>query len=458
MSRAGSPSRSVAHVPASWTPAQWFVLALVLLLPRLVLALAGPDAQLSLMVDDASYYLEAARRAVATAAWPNTDGLHATNGFHPLYMGLLMLVHRVVGEAPRLVVPVVMAIDLALNAVAMGLLLRALERRGLRGGFVAALVLALGSAWWLHATMAVENSVSSLLLLVAALRWDARFGDGAPAPAWGARVLDGVLLGLAVLGRTDAGLFAVAYAIGAMGVVARARGLRAALVEVAGIAVPALLVVAPWAWANLRLFGTVAQDSASALAVRYGLDHGPHLSPGGLRAELQGVGFWLYRFLWATGLVPVTAWAWGRIVPVERFRDARRDVVVGWLVLALAFVALLLRANGPLDIREPRMAALEVVIGLVAFVAGLVSSRPEGARWRPVFTVVSVAALFDVLAYAIGFRGFQVWYATGPTLVCVLFVASAALPGALAGRRALTAALVALMVAQGALSLRDALV
>ena len=434
------------------------MLAGVLALPRLVIALAGPDAQLSLMVDDASYYLEAARRAVATGSWPSTDGLHPTNGFHPLYMGLLMLVHLVVGDAPRAVVPVVMAIVLVVNALAMLWLLRALERRHLRGGYTAAVVLALGAAWWLHATMAVENGVSSLLLLLAALRWDARFGAGAPAPSWRARALDGVLIGLAILGRTDAALFAVAYGLGAGVVVQRARGMREAFLEGLGIAAVAGLFVAPWAWANLNRFGTLAQDSAVALGVRYHLDHGAHLSRHGLVAELQGVGFWLYRFLWATGLVPLTAWAWGRIVPVDRFRAAGRDTRAAWLVMVLAVVALVLRANGPLDIRVPRVAAVELALGLVAFVAGLVSSRPEGARWRPVFTVVSAAALLDVLAYAFGFRGFQVWYATGPTLACVLFVASAALPGALAGRRALAAVLVAILVVQSAWTLRDALV
>lgn len=458
MPRVGSPSGGIAAPPLAWPPWQWLVIVGLLVLPRLVIALAGPDAQLSLMVDDASYYLEAARRAVASGTWPSTDGLHPTNGFHPLYMGLLMLVHHAVGDSPRVVVPVVMVIDLVLNGLAMLLLLRALERWNLRGGFVAAVVLALGAAWWLHGTMAVENSVSSLLLLLAALRWEARFGDGAPAPSWRARAIDGVGLGLAMLGRTDAALFAVAYGVGVILVVARARGMRAALVEAFGIAAVAGLVVAPWAWANLQRFGSIAQDSAVALGVRYNLDHGPHLSRHGLVAELQGVGFWVYRFLWATGLVPVTAWAWGRIVPVDRLRAAARDTRAAWLVMALAVVALVLRANGPLDIRVPRVAAVELALGAVAFVAGLVSSRPEGARWRPVFTVVSAAALLDVLAYAIGFRGFQVWYATGPTLACVLFVASAALPGALAGRRALAGALVALMLVQGAWTLRDVFV
>lgn len=458
MARAERPSGVVAPTAGPWRAWHVAVLALVVLLPRLVIALAGPDAQLSLMVDDASYYLEAARRAVATGAWPTTDGLHATNGFHPLYMGLLMAVHAIVGDAPRLVIPVVMTLDLALNALAIALLLRAVARRGGPGAFATALVLALGSAWWLHATMAVENGLSSLLLLLMALRWESRFGAGAPAASWRACALDGLGLGLAILGRTDAGLFAVAYAIGAMVVVGRSRGARAAITETLVITAIAGLVVAPWAIANLQRFGTVAQDSATALAVRYGLDHGPHLSPSGLRAELQGVGFWLYRFLWATGLVPLTAWAWGLVVPVERLRSRSRDTRAAWLVVALAIGALLLRDNGPLDIRSPRGAALEIAIGAVAFVAGLVSARPEGARWRPVFTVVSTAAALDVLAYAIGFRGFQVWYATGPTLACVLFVASAALPGALAGRRALTTALVGLVLVQGAWTLRDALV
>ena len=457
MSRPGVPSAAAPLASDAWSGPLLAGVVLALVVPRLVLLAAGPDAHLSLMVDDASYYLEAARRAVATGAWPNTDGMHPTNGFHPLYMGLLMLVQRLFGEAPRTVLPVVFALNLALNAGAIAVLVRVLRRRAGRGFAAAALVLALDPGWLLHGTLAVENGLSSLLLLAVVLRWDARFGEDAPQAAWRARAIDGVLLGLAILGRTDAALWAFGYGLGALVVVTRARGLRAACVEVGAIALVAALVVAPWAIANLRLFGTLAQDSAAALALRYGLDQGPRLSPGGLRAAAMSVGFWLFRFLWAGGLVPVTAWLWGRILPLDRFRAPSRTTIAGAFVMALAVVAMLLRANDTTDIRDGRIAALEMGLGTLGLVAGLISARAEGARWRPVHTLVVGVTLLDVMAYAVGFRGFQVWYATGPSLACVLLVASEAMPGALAGRRALATALVALMAVQCGLTVRDAL-
>jgi len=428
-------------------------LALLVALPRLPLQLAGPDAHLSLMVDDASYYLEAARRTVETGQWPSTDGLHATNGFHPLYMGLLIGIQALAGTEPRTVLPLVMLLNLALNGLAAWLLLRAVAlRRPGFAGLAAAAMLALDPGWLAHGTLGVENSASALLLLIAALRWDRRYGDDDAAPGGGrGRVLDGALLGLAVLARTDSAFFALAWIAGAVWRMAGKRGLRAALAAGAGTALVAGIVVAPWLAANLARFGTVTPDSGAALAARFARDYGPRTSSASLKAEAIGLGFWAYRFLWSGGLVPLTGWLLGLAVPLRGPRRVARAGWIGWVVALLCAASLLLRANDPTDIRDPRAAALELALGGLACVGGLVSARPAGLRWRPAFGMTAAAAVLTVLAYALGFRGFQVWYSTGPCLAFVLLVAWSALPVALEGRRALGATLLVLMAVQSVL-------
>src|SRR5258706_1596646 len=100
------------------------ILLAALAAARLPFLLPGPDVQFSLLGDDAFYYLEAARRAAESGLWPSMDGRHPTNGFHPVYMLLLIALQRVVGTAPRLVIPLVMALNLALNGAAAGLAAR----------------------------------------------------------------------------------------------------------------------------------------------------------------------------------------------------------------------------------------------------------------------------------------------------------------------------------------------
>lgn len=430
------------------------VLALLVVLPRLPLQLAGPDAHLSLMVDDASYYMEAARRTAETGKWPSMDGLHTTNGFHPLYMAMLISIHGVAGTEPRTVLPIVMLLNLTFNAIAVWLLLRTVVLRRMGVASIAAgILLALDPGWLAHGTMGVENSLSSLLLLLAVLRWDRRYGRDDFAPGGGRGwLLDGTLLGLAILGRTDSAIFALAYLLGAVWRMARVRGLRPALAEAIGTGLVATIVVAPWLVSNLMRFGTVVQDSGSALAARYSSDYGPRTSVASLKIEATGLGFWAYRFLWAGGLVPLTGWLLGLSVPLQGLRRHGRAGWIGWSVAGMCAVDLLLRANDPTDIRDPRMAALELGLGVVAFLGGLLFERPLGAHQRPVFGMVFAAAMLTVLAYALGFRGFQVWYTSGTCLVFVLLVSWSALPAVLEGRRTLGTALLVLMALQSALT------
>lgn len=426
------------------------VLALVIAVPRLVLLLAGPDAQLSLLVDDASYYLEAARRVVESGIWPSMDGRNPTNGFHPLYMTLLVLAQRVAGTEPRLVIPLVTGIHLALNGIAAWMVGKvALRQVPGRAGWAAALLLALAPGWLAHGTLGVENSLSSLLLLVLVLRWDSRFSDPAaahdrPIP-W---LIDGLLLGLAMLARTDAaiwGMVLLGWELWRSGI-----GNRRAWARAVGTGVVALVVVLPWLVVCVARFGTIVQDSSAALAARYDVEYGPRLSFGSFRTGVMHLGFWIFRLLWATGLVPLTGWVLGRAFAPgsERSRPAAWG---GWITAVLCAVSLLLRANDPTDIRDIRVAAIELALGAAGVVIGLVSGPPRGMRREPVFAMLLVATGCIMVAYSFVFRGFQVWYSTGPCLAFALFVFARTAGFALAGRGRLAAALVVVMAVQSVL-------
>jgi hypothetical protein len=426
------------------------LIALLIALPRIPILMAGPGAHLSLMVDDASYYLEAARRSALTHAWPSMDGIAPTNGFHPLYMAVVIVIQALAGTDPEVVLPLVMLLNLALNGLAVWLLVRSIVLRRIEvPGVLAAAMLAVDPGWIPHGTLGVENSLSSLLLLLAALQWQDRYG-GEHTPhgrrfGWAA---GGALLGLAILGRTDSCIFALAYLAGAVWSLIRTHGLRVACAEAAGVALVAALVVAPWAVTNLVMFGTLVQDSGAALAVRFANEYGPRTSAASLEVMPKLLGFWAYRLMWAGGLLPLTGWLLGLAVPMRRTRGLARIGAAGWCVAGLCAASLLLRANSPTDIRDPRIAALEMGLATLAFLAGLVSDRLEGWRFRPIYAVVSASALLTVAAYVLVFRGFQVWYSTGPCLIFIVLVAASVLPAALAGRRALAGTLLVAMTLQ----------
>ena len=52
---------------------------------------------ISLFIDDAFYYLLIARN-FAESGLPTFDGIHATNGFHPLWMLMLAAMYKVIGD------------------------------------------------------------------------------------------------------------------------------------------------------------------------------------------------------------------------------------------------------------------------------------------------------------------------------------------------------------------------
>jgi len=430
-----------------------------LLVTRLPLLPAGPNAHLSLFMDDAGYYLEGARRAVETHSWPSTDGIEPTNGFHPLYMLLLIAVQAIAGTDPQVVLPLVMMLQLCLGAAAIVLIARDAALRGVGSSAIwVGLLLAVDPGWMEHGLCGVENGLSSLLILIAVLRWERRFASDAPPWTLRAWAVDGLLLGLAVAARMDSVLFAVAYV--ALGIWRSGPRHRPGVV-LAGAAVAALtalVVLGPWIVANLSRFGTLLPDSGLALRTRFEAEYGPPFTAASLRASLIILGFWWFRLLCSGGLVPLTGWGLGLALPIERWRSAQVSRWMPWAVAAACGLTLLLRGNDTLDIRDVRTAGIEMVLGTLALVGGLCSARPRDDCNRRLYAMLGLYAALTIGAYSLALRAFQPWYGTAVCLVAVLLPMGRVLGPALRGRTSLAIVLLSLMVAQGLLLNRELLV
>lgn len=219
------------------------------------------------LADDAFYYLRIAENVLAGRG-PSFDGEVATNGFHPLWLLVSLAAVRLGGGAvggAGLLLWLLAAIGCG-NAIQLWRLAR--RQLGPIGGAWAAGFWSLSPLVLFTELMGVEAPLMILLVLTAALAYlPLREGDGAPLGAW---MRLGGWVGLALLARTDAILFAAALAADV--VLARwlparhdAARFRRRAGEACAACGAALLTVAPWAIYSLARFGTVTQDSYRAL-------------------------------------------------------------------------------------------------------------------------------------------------------------------------------------------------
>jgi len=317
------------YSPAMKSPARRFptLLAAIVLAGaalRLGLAWSGlPEGVI--IADDAYYYFRIAAN-LAAGLGPTFDGLAPTNGFHPLWLALLVPVFAVPAASPW--TPVRLALGLSgLLDVATGLLLlRILARAGVsaRGRTAAAALWFLSPVTVLVGLRGLEASLAACLVLAVTERLLA----GALDSRRGALGL-GLLLGLAGLARTDAvaalGLAALTWTF-ADGGLSRRRAIHLGLAAGA-----AMLVLAPWLlWCRLE-FGSVVQ--VSGLVKRHFPIYGT-LDPlgDGPRAVLRGLA--------DRTLAPLLHAA--RFAAGEEFRAARWALAVtAAMVLALAVPAAL---------------------------------------------------------------------------------------------------------------------
>jgi hypothetical protein len=198
---------------------------------RIAAPLANGRHGISRFVDDAYYYMIVARH-FAEGGVPTFDGIHATNGFHPLWMLALAALYRVIGvDAPLFTqVLAVKMLEASFLALALALCLVAFQRlqksSPLAWGFVG---VALVMAWpaYFFFEQGMESTLATLVLVLALLAFIERRG-----------ALLATALALLFLARLDTSVFVIPPLVLAW--LARERSLARTLRVVAPLGIVAI--------------------------------------------------------------------------------------------------------------------------------------------------------------------------------------------------------------------------
>jgi hypothetical protein len=258
------------------TPGRAILLIVIATLAIGAFACLGPEERIAyLFHDDAYYYLGVAKH-LAHGDGSTFDGLHPTNGYHPLWSWMLVPLFRIVDD-PGIAVRVVGMLWYALAAASAAALYWALKNRTSPWGAVlAAGIFALHPAVMLR--LARPNGLETplyALLLALFLGAAERTLERRPISFFKMAGL-GILLGALILSRLDAGMFALAAAV----VLLFVPGVGSALLVLASAA---SAVVVPVLVGNAVHFGSPMPMSERAVQVyargeRAGLSAGEFLS------------------------------------------------------------------------------------------------------------------------------------------------------------------------------------
>lgn len=209
------------------------------------------------LYDDSFYAYEIARN-MARGLGSTFDGVEPTNGYQPLYVFLLVPLYWIFSGHENLPIYVSLFFSALVNVLTGAILYRLARRYASSAAAIFALIL------WGFGPAVVRQSINGLetalamFLLAAALEYYVGAFRSAAAGRRQAVTL-GVLLGLAVLARIDAILFAAALALDL--VWRRPRGaLRRSLV----VAATAAAMVLPWAITSQVVVGSVVPESGAA--------------------------------------------------------------------------------------------------------------------------------------------------------------------------------------------------
>ena len=224
--------------PRLWAGLAGIVCAAIVFAPQLATVRAHAPVALE---DDGFYYAQIARTLARTGR-SSFDGLTLTNGYHPLWLGLLTLKTRLIGDATWSVV----ALEAVCLGAAIGLLLAGARVRawGPRLVFTALFVHYVGAMAGLGMEISLFALCASVFILALearrGVRWSGALGLGAAAAA-------------CIAARIDAAVF-VLPAVALCDRSRRERASALAVVAAAG---------AIYAGANLLVFGAALPISSA---------------------------------------------------------------------------------------------------------------------------------------------------------------------------------------------------
>ncbi|MBU8870176.1 MAG: hypothetical protein KOO60_04785 [Gemmatimonadales bacterium] len=232
--------------------------AAVGILARLFIIWTG-WAEGGLIADDAYYYFKIASN-MAAGDGSTFDGLAPTNGYHPLWLWVLVPVFQIFGGSLWLPVKLALTLSTLFDLTTGVLLLLILRNLGYeRGAWVAILFWFLSPFTLLLGLRGMEASLSAMLVMSVFWHLSVLVGKS-QNPGVREGLLTSLLLGLAGLARIDnlavLGLALVLFAV----ILPQASPLirREATMRWLGVvAFGSVVVVLPWFWWNLTTFDSL---------------------------------------------------------------------------------------------------------------------------------------------------------------------------------------------------------
>ncbi len=262
-----------------WLRKEWPSLGVVALavLAQLVLVARPFDFYLTnLLTDDAFYYFQIARH-IAEGLGSTFDGITPTNGYHPLWLVILVGIYKwfsAGGAELELPIRAALYLSLAFNAATWLLAARVIARVPMAAYLRAiALFIFACNPFLLYQTL--NGLETSLALMVFALftLFAVRFEEG-KGSAWAL----GIVAGAMTLARLDMGLYAFAFLVWLMWT----RGWSASRKDALTFVLVAGATAAPWFLWNLVQFHTLLTSSSlSETLVNHQLivqDHGASIA------------------------------------------------------------------------------------------------------------------------------------------------------------------------------------
>jgi hypothetical protein len=240
----------------------------LVVLARIVYLALAPVAGLTFRSTDDSYYYFGVARNIVLGNGVTFDGMNPTNGWHPLWMLMLLPIYKLTAASPELALRVVFSLVAVIAGATFWTAYRVL------GLWMERLIALLASSlllapMFLNAMLnGLETGVLILLMLVTV--WHtARHDLFSPRTSWSRDALLGALLGLVFLARLDSAFFVMAFGLVIVGRWAReCRRDRemgpAALIRKAVISGGVfLLVAAPYVIWNRMTFGHIVPISGA---------------------------------------------------------------------------------------------------------------------------------------------------------------------------------------------------
>lgn len=254
------------------------------------------------MPDDAFYYFEIARHIVQGSG-STADGIAPTNGFHPLWMLVLVIIDWIFGSGGDLPIHVALSVTAVMDLVTAVLIYRIVVQavQWQAAALLAAAIYFLNPYSVLASLDGLETTIS-LLFFALSIWWYERV-KRVGSDRWWRWAIMGCLLGLLMLARTDYVLFVLALNAD---VILRLKPIgqkvRALFIQ----NFVALLALGPWVIWNLARFGSIMQVSGEAypyyLHAAKLAEWGSYLSVGFLRQELVMAGMLAAHLATLSGL------------------------------------------------------------------------------------------------------------------------------------------------------------